>query len=164
MPAFAELGFAHLYGKHHTEALADYSRATTLNPNDADIIAEHADCLTYVGDPVTAMKMLERAMRLNPYFPDWYLWCLADTSWTVGRPQDVIATVKRMQNPAEGSRLLAVSFAELGMHKDAKEQAEAILKRAPSFSVAVWKERLPHADPALNEKFADGLRRAVMPD
>src|SRR5262249_28026928 len=146
--AFAELGFAHLYGKQHAQALADYKRAATLNPNDADIIAEHADCLTYMGDPVTAMSMLERAMRLNPYFPDWYLWCLADAYWTDGRPQEVVSTVQRMQNPAEGSRLLAVSYAELGMVKEAKDQVNAILKRDPSFSVAVWKQRLPHLDPA----------------
>jgi adenylate cyclase len=161
--AFGELGFAHLYGKQHSQALADYKRASTLNPSDADIMAEHADCLTYVGNPENGMEMLARAMRLNPYFPDWYLWCLADAYWTIGRPSEVVATIQRMQNPAEGSRLLAVSYAELGMLKEAKEQAAIILERQPSFSVGVWKERLPHSDPALNEKFAEGLRRAGLP-
>lgn len=162
--AFAELAFAHLYGKQHSQALADYKRATALNPSDADIMAEHADCLTYIGNPETGIVMLERAMRLNPYFPDWYLWCLADAYWTLDRPEDVISTVQRMQNPAEGSRLLAVSYAELGMLKEARDQAADILKRDPSFSVGVWKERLPHFDATLNEKFADGLRRAGLPD
>jgi adenylate cyclase len=162
--AFAELGFAHLYGKQHTQALADYRRATHLNPSDADIIAEHADCLTYTGDPETGMEMLERAMRLNPYFPDWYLWCLADAYWTMGRPSDVISTVLRMQDPSEGSRLLAVSYTELGLFKEAQEQAAIILNRIPSFSVTVWRERLPHVDRALNDRFADGLKRAGLPE
>jgi adenylate cyclase len=105
----------------------------------------------------------ERAMRLNPYFPDWYLWCLADAYWTLGQASEVISTVQRMQNPREGSRLLAVSYAELGMLKEAKEQAAIILKKHLSFSVGLWKERLPHSDPGLNEKFAEGLRRAGLP-
>lgn len=161
--AFAELGFSHLYGKQHDQALADYRRATALNPSDADIVAEHADCLTYMGHPETGITMLERAMRLNPYFPDWYLWCLADAYWTLGRPKDVISTVQRMQNPAEGGRLLAVSYAELGMLREAKDVVANILVRNSAFSVGVWKERLPHTDTALNEKFADGLLRAGLP-
>jgi adenylate cyclase len=162
--AFAELAFSHLYGKQHGQALADYKRAMALNPSDADIVAEHADCLTYLGQPETGITMLERAMRLNPYFPDWYLWCLADAYWTLGRPEEVISTVQRMQNPVEGGRLLAVSYAELGMWDQAKDVTAGILSRNPSFSVRVWKERLPHVDPALNEKFAEGLRRAGLPD
>jgi adenylate cyclase len=161
--AFGELGFAHLYGKLQSQALADYERATALNPSDADIIAEHADCLTYVGRPQTGITLLERAMRLNPYFPDWYLWCLADAYWTLGNPGDVVSTVQRMQDPGEGSRLLAVSYAELDMLKQAKEQAAIILSRNPSFSVSNWKERLPHTDPLLAERFAVGLRRAGLP-
>jgi adenylate cyclase len=160
---FAELAFCHLYGKRHEQAIADYRRATALNPNDADIIAEYADCLTYMGEPERATSMLDRAMRLNPYYPDWYLWCLADAYWTLGRPGDVIATVQRMQNPSEGRRLLAVSFAELGLLDEARAQARLILERQPGFSVNRWKERLPHIDPAMNERFAAGLRQAGLP-
>jgi TolB-like protein len=46
---FSELGFANLYKKRHAESLADYVRALTLNPNDADIVAEYADALVYTG-------------------------------------------------------------------------------------------------------------------
>jgi hypothetical protein len=69
-----------------------------------------------------------------------------------------------MQNPNEGRRLLAVSFAELGMLEEARKEAAEILKETPSFSVDVWKERIPYVDPALNDKFAEGLRRAGLPN
>ena len=90
-------------------------RAEALNPNDADIIAEHADALVYVGQPERSVELLEKAMRLNPYYPDWYLWYLADAYTTMKRHQDVVATVQRMQNPDEGRRMLASSYAHLGM-------------------------------------------------
>jgi adenylate cyclase len=32
--------------------------------------------LVYAGEPEKAIEEIERAMRLNPYYPDWYLWYL----------------------------------------------------------------------------------------
>ena len=72
-------------------------------------------------------------MRLNPYYPDWYLWYLADAYITMGRHADVIATVQRMQNPDEGRRMLAASYAHLGMMDEAREQARAGAAPPPGF-------------------------------
>ena len=91
---FAELGYAKLYSKQHDEALAEYAQALSLNPNDSDIMAEYADALVYAEQPERAVELLQKAMRLNPYCPDWYLWCLADAYDTMGRSEDVIATVQ----------------------------------------------------------------------
>ncbi|MBX6322765.1 MAG: tetratricopeptide repeat protein, partial [Rhodospirillaceae bacterium] len=142
--AFAELGYAHLYKKQHDEALADYARALTLNPNDADIIAEYADALVYVGQPGKAVELLEKAMRLNPYYPDWYLWYLADAYFTMGRHADVIAAVHRMQNPDEGRRMLAASYAYLGMMEEARAQAREVLRLHPGFTISQWRLRPPY--------------------
>jgi adenylate cyclase len=161
---FAELGFAHLYQKRQDEALADYGRATALNPNDADIVTEYGDCLVYAGNPERGLEFIEKAMRLNPYYPDWYLWCMADAYWTMGRPRDVIGAVHRMQNPSEARRLLAVSYAELDMLDDARLQAREILSRDPGFRVGVWRQRPPHRDMATIDRFAEGLRKAGLPE
>ena len=48
------------------------SRALSLNPNDADLIAEYGDTLTYWGTPQEAITELKRAMKINPLYPDWY--------------------------------------------------------------------------------------------
>ncbi|HEX8373633.1 MAG TPA: adenylate/guanylate cyclase domain-containing protein, partial [Geminicoccaceae bacterium] len=74
----AELGYAHLYRKAHDASIAAYERAVGLNPNDADILADFGDALVYDGQPERAVAVLQRAMRLNPYYPDTYLWHLAD--------------------------------------------------------------------------------------
>jgi adenylate cyclase len=161
---FAELGYAHLYKKQHDEALADYGRALALNPNDADIIAEYADALVYVGQPARSVELLEKAMRLNPYYPDWYLWYLADAYTTMGRHAEVIATVQRMQNPDEGRRMLASSFAHLGMMEEARAQGREVLRLHPEFSIGQWRHRPPYRDAAILERFIDGLRQAGLPD
>jgi tetratricopeptide (TPR) repeat protein len=161
---FSELGFASLYKKQHEKALAEYSRALALNPNDADIIAEYADALVYSGEPAKSVALLEQAMRLNPYYPDWYLWYLADAYFTLERHVDVVATVRKMQNPDEGRRMLAASFAHLGMMQEASAEAEAVLRLHPNFTISRWRHRPPYSDPAVLERFIDGLRKAGLPD
>jgi adenylate cyclase len=161
---FAELGFAYLYKKRHDESIAEYVRATTLNPNDADIIAEYADSLVYAGQPQKSIELLQRAMRLNPYYPDWYLWYLADAYCTMGQPQDVIATVQRMQNQNEGRRMLAASFAELGMMEEARAQAKKVMRLHPEFSISRWRYRPPYRDKAILERYIEGLRKAGLPE
>lgn len=161
---FAELGFANLYKKRHDEALADYARATALNPNDADIIAEYADALVYAGQPARSVELLERAMRLNPYYPDWYLWYLADAYITMRRHADVVATVQRMQNPDEGRRMLAASFAHLGMLEEARSQGREVMRLHPGFTIGNWRHRPPYRDQAILEHFIEGMRLAGLPD
>lgn len=161
---FSELGFASLYKKRHDRALAEYSRALSLNPNDADIIAEYADALVYAGKPEESVELLQRAMRLNPYYPDWYLWYLADAYCTMRRHADVVATIQQMQNPDEGRRMLAASYAYLGQMDEARTEAETVLRLHPGFTIGRWRHRPPYRDPAVLEYFCEGLRLAGLPD
>jgi TolB-like protein len=161
---YAELGFAYLYKQRHDESIAEYLRALAMNPNDAGIIAEYADSLVYVGQPEESIEVMERAMRLNPYYPDWYLWYLADAYCAMGEPAKVIATVQRMQNPDEGRRLLAASFAELDMMDEARNQAEKVMRLHPEFSISRWRHRPPYRDKAALERYLEGLRRAGLPE
>lgn len=161
---FSELGFANLYMKQHDRALAEYERALALNPNDADIIAEHADALSYYGQAARSIEMLQRAMRLNPFYPDWYLWCLADAHLVKEQYSDVVTTVQQMQNPDEGRRLLAASYAHLGMLEEARAEAQAVLRVHPDFSTGAWCERMPYRDSAVRERFIEGLRKAGLPE
>jgi tetratricopeptide (TPR) repeat protein len=162
--AFAELGFAHLYRKRHDESLADYRRAIVLNPNDADVLAEYADSLVYAGDPASSIGIIERAMRLNPYYPDWYLWYLADAQDALGRSEDVIATVNRMQNPDEGRRLLAANYAHLGMASEARAQAAEVMRLHPGFRIEHWRDRPPYKDEVVLGRYIEGLRSSGLPN
>jgi tetratricopeptide (TPR) repeat protein len=161
---FSESGFANLYMKRHEMALAEYERALDLNPNDADIIAEYADALVYTGEPAKSVELLQRAMRLNPYYPDWYLWYLADAYITLERYADVVATVRQMRNPDEGRRMLAASYAYLGMIDEARTEAEAVLRSHPNFTIGRWRHRPPYRDRMVLERFVEGLRKAGLPD
>jgi len=161
---FSESGFANLYMKRHEMALAEYERALDLNPNDADIVAEYADALVYIGEPARSVELLQKAMRLNPYYPDWYLWYLADAYLTLERYADVVTTVRQMRNPDEGRRMLAASYAHLDMNEEARTEAQAVLRSHPNFTIGSWRHRPPYRDPDVLERFVEGLRKAGLPD
>ena len=128
------------------------------------MIAEYADALVYDGQPERSVDLLNRAMRLNPYYPDWYLWNLADAYNDLNRPDDVVATVNRMRNPSEGRRLLAANFAHLGRLDEARVQAQEILRLHPGFTVSAWAQRPPYKNRDTLSHFVEGLRRAGLPD
>ncbi|WP_119460300.1 adenylate/guanylate cyclase domain-containing protein [Rhodospirillaceae bacterium SYSU D60014] len=159
----AALGFVYLYTKQRAAAIVEYERALALNPNDADIMAEFADALTHDGRALEAVELLHKAMRLNPFFPDWYLWYLGDAYYTLGRYEEAIRTLERMNDPAEGYRLLAASYAQLGRAEEAAAYAAKVLEMHPNFSVADWAEKQPDQDPEALEIFLDGLRKAGLP-
>jgi adenylate cyclase len=161
---YGELGFACLYKKQHDASLAAYQRAIELNPNDADIVAEFSDALVYDGQPGKAIELMNKAMRLNPYYPDWYLWYLADAYNALQRPEDVVATVQKMRDPSEGRRLLAANFAHLGMLDEAKLHAAEVLKLHPQFTISSWAQRPPYKNRDILEHYMDGLRKAGLPE
>jgi len=161
---YAELGYAYLYRKRQDEAVAEYERALALNPNDADIISEYADALVYADEPEKAIEVMERAMRLNPLYPDTYLWYLADAYNALGRSEEVIATVLKMQNPAEGCRLLAANYAHLDMMDEARKAAAEVLRLHPHFTISAWRHRPPYRDPRIIERYVEGMRKAGLPE
>jgi adenylate cyclase len=161
---FAELGYARLYSKQLEEALIEYAHAMTLNPNDSDIIADYADALVYAEQPARSVELLEKAMRLNPYYPDWYLWNLADAYDALGRYEDVLAAVKRMQDPSDGRRLQAIAYAHLGLMKEAQAIAGEVMRLHPGFTISQWIQRPPFRQGPVLERYIDGLRKAGLPE
>ena len=157
---YGELGYACLYRKEHEESLAAYDRAHDLNPNDADILAEMADSLVYAGRAEEAVRLLERAMRLNPYFPDWYLWYLGDAYFHLGQYEKTIAAVTQMRDQSEAHRLLASSHALLGNQEQAREHARKLMEVHPNFSIEHWRNVPPYRDQSHLEPFIEGLRKA----
>jgi adenylate cyclase len=67
------LSYAYLLKKQHAQSIAEAERAVTLDPNDADSYWALAGTLTFTGRPQEAIGLVEKAMRLNPRYPAYYL-------------------------------------------------------------------------------------------
>jgi adenylate cyclase len=157
---YAELGCARLYQKYHRQSLAAFEHAVDLNPNDADVLAYMADTVTAMGQPERAVGLLQRAIRLNPCQPDWYLWHLGDAQFNLERYEDTIQTLGRMRDQGEAHRLLAASHALLGNLDKAREHAQEVRRTHPEFSLAQWRKVPPDIDAPTIERYFEGLRLA----
>lgn len=157
---YGELGFAHLYRKEHEPAINAYERALSLNPNDADLMSDMADALAHSGRSEEAIDLLHKAMRLNPFYPDQYIWHLGGAYFNLKRYEEAIHTILKMQNPTEGRRILAASYAHLGREAEAKAEAEKVRAAHPNFSVKHWAAVQPDKYEADVAHFAEGLERA----
>ena len=157
---YGELGFVSLYRKDHDGSIEAFDTALKLNPNDTDILSNMADAYAHSGKSEEAIDLLRRALLLNPFYPDQYLWYLGGAFFNLKRYEDVIATVNRMHSPTEGRRLLAASYAYLGDMEKAKLQAEKVLEAYPNFSLDHWFKVVPDKFPEETEHFVEGLRKA----
>ncbi|MFN2427344.1 MAG: hypothetical protein ABR587_12960 [Candidatus Binatia bacterium] len=71
-------------GAHRVE------RAIALNPNDADVLAHAALACTYLGRAPTAVGMAQKAIRLHPRHPEWYLPSLTMSLFGAGRYAEAV--------------------------------------------------------------------------
>lgn len=157
---YAELGFAHLWRREHEASLNAYQRALTLNPNDADVMCDYADALVFSGQSEEAVATLARAMRLNPFYPDDYLWNLAGAYYDLRDYDKAIETVLKMNNPTEGQRVLAASYAQIGKVDLARKIAAQHKAAHPNFSLDRWSRVVPDRIDSFAEHFYEGLKKA----
>jgi adenylate cyclase len=157
---YGELGFARLYKRQHDDSLSAYERATELNPNDADILAEMANAVSCAGDADRAVALLQRAMRLNPFYPDWYLWYLGEAYFDLGEYEATVRTLHKMGDKSEAHRLLASSYALLGLMEEARHHAAQLIIVHPEFSLEHWRTVPPDRNPGPLARFIEGLEKA----
>ncbi len=146
-------------------AQAAYERAYALNPNDADLLADFGRFHIYLGRADESIRRIEKAMRLNPFYPDWYLRLLAFAYFCIGNFTKAIDVVHKARQPHPGLlRLQAAAHIML----DQREQAEAaraeMMKLEPWFTIATLRKGLPFKDPAFGEPYFAALRKAGLPD
>ena len=159
------LGAAYLKLGSHERAVAEYERALQLNSNDADVLAESAWPLSYAGRPDEGIENARSAMRLNPRYPDWYLWALGVASYDARRYEEAVTALENRKNPNLKSNLyLAAAYAQLGRQNEAQAMVEKILEDNPESSIERWGKAQPYQNEAALNHYIDGLRKAGLPE
>ena len=167
------LGWAQLYSREHDAAKASYLRARELNPNDAELLAEMANMLVYIGQHQQAIDQLKKAIRLNPFHDSWYVEYLGWAYEEAGMPQEAIQTLERvvdLENLADEQAwvlpTLAAAYANpaVGRMDDAQKVVKTILSREPEFSIAKTASRCPYKTKEQVDRYVNALRRAGLPE
>ena len=158
------LGLAHLFRAAHDKAGYHLSRGSELNPNDDLIMVESGRYQMYVGRPQEGAELVRRAMRRNPYHPNWYWNILGRCLHTAEAFEEAIPVFERITTPQFWTHAyLAACHAALGHTDEAAEQVRKTLALKPDFTVSAFSKFLPYRNAADLNRFLESLRRGGLP-
>jgi tetratricopeptide (TPR) repeat protein len=161
--ATGALGTILLYSRKYDEAAAQFEEGLKANPNDADLMAFSSEFYIDVGRPEEANKRIKEAMRLNPYYPNWYLWYLGEAQYVAHDYQGAVETLRKMSPMGEARVLLAASLAQLGRMEEAHAEAEKYLKDNPTFSASYYASTTPFLHDKDRQHYEEGFIKAGLP-
>ena len=162
--AHSALGWFYLFIKQHDLAVMEGERAIALNPNDAEAYANLASTLNCVGRAQEAVGLVEKAMRLNPRYPAFYLYVLGHAFRLLGRTEEAITIQKRALARSPDFLVshvaLAVMYSESERAQEARTEAAEILRIYPHFSLERWQQGIPFKGQVEVARVATALRKA----
>ena len=158
------------------KAIAEGEKAIALAPNDPRNHIILALALNAGARPEEAIVHAKKAMRLEPYYPAWFLGMILAPSYDqAGRYEESLAITEKLFEralngewpPQKVHRMLAVSYARLDRMEEAQAHAAELRKIDPSFSVERWR-RSPYLSMIKDQKWLDSnaemMRKAGLPD
>jgi TolB-like protein/Tfp pilus assembly protein PilF len=161
------LGVAYQYHGKREQALAEFDRAETLAPSDADLLLIIAWGILQFGDSARAVSLAERALMLNPHYPDWYNQGLRIVYFFGEQYERSVKYTLLVKQPlALDYAFLAMANAYLGRMSDAEAAAANVKKLDPTWIAERYLIETGgtggYAEKEA-ELFVDGARKAGVP-
>ncbi len=164
------LGLVLLFYKQHDKAIRRLETAIQINPNSSPAIGWLGATLTYTHEHDQAAELLQKAIRLSPRDP-WvsvYLSHLCMIEFMAKRYKRALEWAEKTihENPdlPSGHRMLASIHGKLGNISEAHSAYEQLDRLVPGVTIATTLQSLPFAHQSDGERYAEGLRRAGMPE
>jgi len=167
--AHARLAWAYFATRQHAKAVTAARQAVALGPNDAEANVQLGNILNWSGKPDEGRQYVEKAIRLNPLHPYYYLFYLGQSYYLNGENDKAIELMKRVVTRAPYflpvRRHLAVLYVEKGMLKEAKAETKEVLRIFPGASINDERARCFYRwTPDVLDRFFSGLRKSGMPE
>jgi adenylate cyclase len=167
--AHARLAWAYFATRQHAKAVASARRAVALGPNDAEANVQLGNILNWSGKPQEGKNYIEKAIRLNPHHPYYYLFYLGQSHYLMNNNDKAIELMNRVVTRAPYflpvRRHLAVLYSEKGMLKEAKAHTKEVLRIFPGASIEDERARCFYRwTPDVMTRFFKGLRKSGMPE
>jgi tetratricopeptide (TPR) repeat protein len=104
------------------------------------LLAAFAQKLIHVGRPEEGLKMVEKAIRLHPYYQAWIHRLLVSAYYYAGRYDKAITGAKEYldRDPKRVSPriILVASLVAAGREEEAREEAEKFVELHPKWSIS----------------------------
>ncbi|AZV78964.1 hypothetical protein EBB79_14520 [Parasedimentitalea marina] len=161
-----------LYNNLYDVAQREAVRAVAKDPNDPEGYVAMAWAMITTGQPDAGLELMDRATRLNPSYPSYYVLAIGMAHFSMG-DFDSAATVfadalERDPDATELAAVLAVTYVQLGRLDDAHA---ALRKWKPEASqselqAAPYRYHFPYnwsQGSEIENKIIDGLHLAALP-
>jgi TolB-like protein len=163
--AHTVLGFVLEYEHEYEESASHIETALRLDPNRADTYSFWTDLLVMEGRPLEAIESAKRALRLNPHPPAWYYWGKGEAEYAARQYENAVATLRHEATYGTPSRsILAAALAQLGRLEEARIEGRLFMADYPDFRIDSFLDTQPFRHRADREHFAEGYRKAALPD
>jgi adenylate cyclase len=161
--AHALLGYYHLLAHEHDQAIAAGERSVALSPSHADNAANLACSYAVSGRPAEAVALMQRAIRLSPIYPTWYLNILGFGHYQTGQHGEAEKVLKlalqREPAYADCRLILAASHHARGRVDEARREVQEVTRHDPGFKLDAIEARLAIVkDRDMLSRFLDILR------
>jgi adenylate cyclase len=162
------LGTLYLAQRLHDKAIAAGNHSIFLAPNMSIAHAHLATTMFFSGRFEDAIALTEKAMRLSPWYPAFYLSPLARSYAFKGRFEEAIATSNQLYDrsrvgdyPEEWALLhLAGLYIAVGRQDEARTLMAEALKINPNLSLVFFTQTQPFLNPADMERELEALKKA----
>ena len=165
------LGYIYLLRRQYDKAIQHGQSAIALAPSMADSHAFLAESLTFAGRSEEAIGEMTKAMRLAPFYPNWYLSNLGQAYYLAGRFEEAIKAFEGFLERKPDRSLymgfhlwMAVIFSASGREEQARAEAAEVLRLYPKFSLQVYEKTLLYKNKAVTQRIIEALRKAGLPD
>jgi adenylate cyclase len=150
--------------REYDKAIAEGERAMALDPGGVEAQFIYARSLNYAGRTEDAIAMFQKAIRLNPFGSTLTFLHLGMSYRITGRFEESVSaikkTIERSPNNIFAHIQLAVTYIQMGREKEARAEAEEVLRINPKFSVDSYAKLLPYKDQSVNDSIVAALRKA----
>ena len=160
------LSSVYLAKKDYERAIAEGERAVTLDPGDSLAYFAYATALLVACRPEEAIPLFQKAIRLNPNATPFTFVNFGLALLNAGRFEEAVPALKKGIQRAPDNIMahvgLGTTYSLMGRGKEARAEAQEILRINPMFSPDQLYKTTFWKDPLLVNKYVNALRKAGM--
>jgi adenylate cyclase len=162
--AHALLCELYIQKREYDKAIAEGEKAVALNPGGMFVLTSYANSLNWAGRPGEAIPLFQKTIRLNPFGPS-YLYCnLGIALMNAERLEEAVSALKKAIQLTPDYILahlgLAATYSIMEREKEARAEAEEVIRINPKFSLDNLAKVVPSKDQSQTDKYINALRKA----
>jgi adenylate cyclase len=167
--SMAGFGIAYLEGDLDFGGAA-MDTALELNPNTAATLGIGGWISVFRGEPDLAIERVQRAMQLSPVDAFMFAWRSAGAYalFSLGRHEEALSWAEKALRERPGylpaARMIVASAALAGVPERPETSVARLRQLEPTLRISNLRDQIPYRRPEDLARFADGLRKAGLPE